>query len=75
MAHGWVMVHALVRIREGTNEIDYCNLAGAAHGSIQLGIMEWRGAEVCFCMAAPGDPRPTDFQPGPGRTLSCWVPR
>lgn len=29
-----------------------------------------RGGEACFCMAAPGQPRPTKFEPGAGITLS-----
>ena len=57
------MVHALVRIDESTDpfHVDYFNLDGATRGMIQLGLMKWIGEEACFCMAAPGDPRPTDF--------------
>ncbi len=76
---GQVVVDALVRIDEGSNpiQIDYSNLAGSSKGSIQLGIMEWRGREVCFCMAPPGQPRPSDFEcpAGSGRILSQWRPK
>jgi uncharacterized protein (TIGR03067 family) len=73
---GQVMIHALVRINEkaGPVEVDYFNLTGPVKGAIQLGIMEWRGDVVCFCMAATGQARPTDFgcEKGSGRTLSHW---
>jgi len=76
---GQLMIHALVRLNEATQpiEIDYFNLAGMSKGAVQLGIMEWRGEEVCFCMAAPGQPRPTDFtcDAGSGRTQSQWRPK
>lgn len=73
---GQVIIHALVRIDERATpmHIDYHNLAGAAKGTIQHGVMEWRGEEACFCMAAPGQPRPADFEcaKGSGRTFSQW---
>jgi len=73
---GQVMIHALVRIDERTEpvQIDYFNLGGAAKGSMQQGIMRWHGSSACFCMAAPGQPRPGDFEcpVGSGRTLSQW---
>jgi uncharacterized protein (TIGR03067 family) len=75
---GQLMIHALVRINETTNpiEVDYYNLAGPAKGTIQHGIMQWVGDEACFCMSAPGTPRPTDFTcpAGSGHTLSQWRP-
>jgi len=75
---GHVMIHALVRIDEGSApaHVDHHLLDGAAAGSLQLGIMKWEGADACFCMAAPGQPRPNDFEckPGSGRTLSRWTP-
>jgi len=57
--------------------VDYYNLAGAAKGTVQQGIMTWTGADACFCMAAPGQPRPTDFEcpAGSGRTYSRWRPK
>lgn len=73
---GQVIIHALVRVNEGTRplEIDYFNLAGPAKGKIQAGIMEWLGDVACFCMGAPGGDRPSDFScaEGSGRTLSRW---
>jgi hypothetical protein len=48
------------------------NLAGGHKGRVSLGIMEWAGGDVRFLMADPGEPRPTDFTPGRGRTLSRW---
>ncbi len=73
---GQLMVHALVRIDEKSNplQVDYYNIGGPLKGAVQLGIMQWVGTEACFCMAAPGQPRPADFTcaPGSGRTLSQW---
>lgn len=71
-------IEALVRINDTSApiEVDYLNIGGMAKGTIQLGIMEWRANEACFCMAAPGQPRPADFTcpTGSGRTLSIWRP-
>ncbi len=73
---GQVMIHALVRVDERTQpvQIDYYNVGGAAKGAMQQGIMRWQGASACFCMAAPGQARPGDFEcpAGSGRTLSQW---
>lgn len=73
---GQLMIHALIRVNEAANpvELDYYNLAGAAPGTIQHGCLRWDGDEVCFCMGAPGQARPTDFDcsAGSGRTLSQW---
>jgi uncharacterized protein (TIGR03067 family) len=73
---GQTTIHALVRLDESKDPIhmDYYNLHGTAKGTIQNGIMKWIGDEACFCMAAPGNPRPTDFTSalGSGRTLSHW---
>jgi uncharacterized protein (TIGR03067 family) len=73
---GQVMIHALVRLNESTQpaQVDYFNIGGACKGSLQSGIFEWVGDEACFCMAAPGQPRPDDFtcSSGSGRTLSQW---
>jgi uncharacterized protein (TIGR03067 family) len=72
---GQTMIYALVRLDEDANpmHVDYYNLVGTK-GSTQLGIMQWIGEEACFCMAAPGQPRPTDFTctSGRRRTLSQW---
>jgi len=73
---GQTMIHALVRLHENTDpmHIDYCNVGGACPGTIQHGLVQWRGDEACFCMAAPGQPRPGDFTcpTGSGRTFSQW---
>jgi uncharacterized protein (TIGR03067 family) len=73
---GRVMIHALVKFDEAAEpiQVDYYNLDGECRGAIQQGILKWIGDEACFCMAAPGDTRPADFEcpPGSGRTLSHW---
>ena len=73
---GQTMVHAKVRIDDSVSPIavDYLNLAGGKRGSVSLGIMEWTGDEVVFCMAAAGAPRPSEFscEKGSGRILSRW---
>lgn len=73
---GRTVIHALVRFAAGDAEstVDYLNLAGETAGRQQLGVFQWRGADACFCMAAPGQPRPEDFMApaGSGRTLSVW---
>jgi len=73
---GQTMIHALVRFDEQTDpmHVDYYNIAEACKGTIQLGLMKWAGAEACFCMAAPGHPRPNDFTcpAGSERTYSQW---
>ena len=76
---GRTMIHALVRLDEGTDplHVDYYNLGGEAKGTLQHGLLQWQGAEACFCMAAPGQPRPGDFTcpAGSGRTFSRWGPK
>jgi uncharacterized protein (TIGR03067 family) len=76
---GQVIIHALVRIDESADpiKVDYYNLYGAVKGTIQEGIMKWIGADACFNMAAPGNPRPDEFTclAGSGRTLSQWRPK
>lgn len=73
---GQTMIHALVRLDEKADpmHVDYCNIGGACNGTIQLGLLKWVGEEACFCMAAPGRPRPVDFNcpPGSEHTLSQW---
>jgi uncharacterized protein (TIGR03067 family) len=71
---GQVMVRARVRVDETTTPVavDYLNLAGAVKGRVSLGVMEWIGDDVRFNMSAPGQPRPADFTPGRGRTVSRW---
>src|SRR5262249_35105061 len=76
---GQVMVHVKVRIDESQPPTtgDYLNIGRSFTGMVSLGIMEWIGDEVRFCMAGPGEPRPSDFScmPGSGRTLSRWKRR
>lgn len=73
---GMLMIHALVRIDENTTpmQVDYYNIGGQNKGTLQHGIFEWRGQDACFCMAAPGQGRPGEFESpaGSGRTLSVW---
>jgi uncharacterized protein (TIGR03067 family) len=76
---GQVMIDALMRIDESTDPIavDYYNLlCGSTKGTVQQGVMKWSGDEACFHMAAPGQPRPTDFAcpAGSGGTFSQWRP-
>ncbi len=76
---GQLMVDALARVdeREHPIHINYFNRYGQAKGQVQLGILQWVGEEVWINIAAPGQPRPTDFTcpPSSGRTLSRWRPR
>lgn len=74
---GQVMVHARMRFDEtvATTAVDYLNLAGAGKGKVSLGLFEWVGSaqdEALFTIAGPGLPRPADFSPGKGRTVSRW---
>ncbi len=73
---GQTMIHALVRLDESMEPIhvDYYNLDGAAKGTVQFGLLKWIDDEACFCMSAPGDPRPADFAcpSGSRRTFSQW---
>jgi uncharacterized protein (TIGR03067 family) len=73
---GQTMIHALVRLDESTDpmHVDYYNIGGACKGAIQYGIFMWMDDEACFCMAAPGQPRPGDFTcpSGSGSTFSQW---
>jgi uncharacterized protein (TIGR03067 family) len=73
---GQLIIEALVRIDDAADpiRIDYYHLGGMTKGVIQHGIMEWRGETACFCMGAPGQPRPADFEcpAGSSRTLSHW---
>ena len=74
---GQLIIHALVRLNEGTDpiQIDYFNLAVACRGTVQYGIMKWSGEDACFLMAAAGQPRPMSFDAaslGGGLTLSQW---
>jgi uncharacterized protein (TIGR03067 family) len=76
---GQLLIHALLRIDESVDpvHVDYYNLDGGSKGTVQFGVMKWIDEEACFCMAAPGQPRPTGFEsvPGSGRTFSRWRPK
>jgi uncharacterized protein (TIGR03067 family) len=54
--------------------IDYVNTAGMNKGKSQQGIYEFEGELLKICVAAPGKPRPTQFQSDRGdvRTLTVW---
>jgi uncharacterized protein (TIGR03067 family) len=72
---GQTMVHAKVRVDERVTPVavDYLNLSAGQAGRVNLGIMEWIGDEVRFLMAAPGEPRPSSFDPALKKsTLSRW---
>ncbi len=73
---GQTMIHARVRLDEGADpmHVDYYNVGGMYPGTVQLGLLRWSGGEACFCMGAPGQPRPDDFTAAAGsqRTLSQW---
>lgn len=76
---GQVMIDALVRFDERHDPVwvDYYNAGGPTKGTIQLGIMKWEGKDACFCLASPGEPRPTEFASTKtsGHTLSRWRPK
>jgi uncharacterized protein (TIGR03067 family) len=57
-----------------TKTIDYVNLAGAHKGKVQQGIYAFEGGRLKVSMAAPGKPRPGDFESvkGDGRTVTAW---
>lgn len=73
---GGVVIHALVKYDDSVSPItvDYFGLDGAGKGMTQHGILEWRGEEVCVCMAPPGQARPTGFEgsAGNGWVVSQW---
>jgi uncharacterized protein (TIGR03067 family) len=52
--------------------IDYEMTDGFTKGKKQLGIYELNGDTFKSCFSKPGEDRPTDFKPGPGRTCSVW---
>jgi uncharacterized protein (TIGR03067 family) len=52
--------------------MDYDMTEGFTKGKKQLGIYELEGDTFKSCFAKPGSPRPTDFKPGEGRTVSVW---
>ncbi len=73
---GQLIIHALIRIDETRDPIhvDYSHIGGMSKGAYQEGILRWVGDDACFCMAASGRPRPTEFESsaGSGTTLSQW---
>ncbi|HKQ36746.1 MAG TPA: TIGR03067 domain-containing protein [Verrucomicrobiae bacterium] len=52
--------------------IDYEMTEGVTKGKKQLGIYELDGDTFKSCFAKPGADRPTNFEPGEGRTVSVW---
>ena len=70
----WMKAQMRVDPSQDPMAIDYLHTAGPTEGLIQLGIMEWIGEDVRFCLAEPGRVRPKEFQspPGSGRTLTVW---
>lgn len=73
---GMLAIHALVELDESAMpmHVDYFNLSGSAKDTRQHGLFKWDGEEACFCIAAPGDPRPDGFEAprGSGRSFSQW---
>ncbi len=57
---GRAMIEALIKLDERQNPVavDYFNLGGMGKGTVQHGIFHWAGEDACFCMGAPGQPRP-----------------
>ena len=74
---GQTMVHAKVRLDESTvpASVDYLNMKKGSPGVVSRGIVAWRGDEVIFATAAPGEPRPSDFTPPQRGTFSRWTRR
>ena len=52
--------------------MDYKMTEGVTEGEKQLGIYEIDRDTFKSSFAKPGADRPTDFTPGPGRTVSVW---
>jgi len=54
--------------------IDYVNTGGMNKGKNQEGIYHREGKTLKVCMAAPGSPRPKEFESkaGDGRMLTVW---
>jgi uncharacterized protein (TIGR03067 family) len=54
--------------------IEYVNTAGSNKGKTQQGIYEFEDDLLKLCVAAPGKPRPAQFQSdrGDGRTFTVW---
>jgi len=54
--------------------IDYIVTAGDSQGEAQLGIYALEGDTVTYCLAAAGQPRPTELaiRPGAGGALTVW---
>lgn len=57
---------------QNPNSIDYRNTAGSNKGKTQLGIYAFEGDLLTFHVAAPGAPRPSNFEPGKKGTLTVW---
>jgi uncharacterized protein (TIGR03067 family) len=54
--------------------IDYVSLQGTHQGKRQAGIFERDGETLKICMAAPGKPRPGEFESKgkDGRSFTTW---
>jgi uncharacterized protein (TIGR03067 family) len=72
---GQVMVHARVRIDESRTPmwIEYLNIGRGAK-AVTLGIIDFDGDVLRFCMAPVGGSRPAEFasDKGSGRIFSEW---
>ncbi len=74
--NGQLFMRARFRLSPATvpRAIDYDVLEGPAAGAHQLGIYQLADSTLTFCIAGPGEPRPTEFasREGDGRTCSVW---
>ncbi len=62
---------------DGTKQsktIDFTHAEGVAAGQTQLGIYEVEGDRLKLCYAAPGSPRPENYETAPadGKTMAVW---
>jgi len=53
-------------------EIDFVHTQGSNKGKTQHGIYQCDGTIFLLSSAKPGNPRPTDFTPGEGKTIAEW---
>lgn len=54
------------------HEVDFVHVQGMNAGKTQLGIYELDGKTLKLSSSTPGQPRPVDFEPGPGKTVVVW---
>jgi uncharacterized protein (TIGR03067 family) len=73
---GQVFLKAKIKIdpTKKPKTIDYTIVEGAEKDNTMLGIYEFDGDKIKFCIGGPGNKRPTEFtaKEGSGQTLSVW---